>query len=135
VDLDTRWHASSVWMEAVGWQGYYNEARVYDEVGLVDRNVFDLVAKYRCGYFMAGLRTLKPQFIVKRKFEVDGNKMMIPPQQCPGAPLWANDAERAEFDRMYRVAATYDTQTPEAFGGFSHLVLFQRQDTQAATAQ
>jgi hypothetical protein len=127
-DLGTRWQAQSVWMEAVGWQGYYNDARIFDEVGLVDRSVFAYAEHSGCHYFIDAIRELKPQFIVKRAFEVERNRMLTSPRSCPSAPLFTSENDRQWFDEHYRLAERYDSKTPEYFGEFSHLLLFKRID-------
>ncbi len=127
-DLATRWHATSVWMEAAGWQGYYNDARIYDEVGLVDSAVFGFAERYGCGYFMAAMRELRPQYVVKRKLEIDENAVFTSPRVCPAAPLFVDAASRAEFFAHYRQVAAYDAQDEAYFGALGHLLLFQRID-------
>jgi len=128
-DLDEKWHARSVWMEAVGWQGYFNDARVYDEVGLADSEVFRFAEHDGCGYFMAAMRALAPEYVIKRRFELDWNAMFDPPHSCPtGARMFLDDAARAEWTAHYREVARYDSAQPEFFGDYSHLVLFRRVD-------
>lgn len=129
IDLRERWRAASVWMEAAGWQGYFNDARIYDEVGLTDDAVFRFAERDGCGYFMAALRELAPAYIVKRQFELDQNRMITGPRSCRDAPLFVDDAARREFFAMYEQVASYKTQRPGYFGPFSHLVLFRRTST------
>lgn len=124
-ELATEWNAKSVWMEAVGWQGYFNAARVYDEVGLVDRDTPALAKKFKCRYFVAALLELKPQFVVKRRFEVERNRLMIAPKDCPGAPLFESDADREQFFQHYELVREYNTEIPNLFGEYSYLNLYR----------
>lgn len=124
-ELNERWHARSVWMEAAGWQGYFNNARIFDEVGLVDDETQPLAQKYGCAYFVSALRELQPQFIIKRQFEMDRNVMLTPPRSCPNAPLFSNDADRLWFDSKYEAVEHYGTPAPGYFGEYSFLVLYR----------
>ncbi|WP_144429528.1 hypothetical protein [Myxococcus hansupus] len=128
-ELATEWNAKSVWMEAVGWQGYYNSARVFDEVGLVDRDTLALAKKFKCRYFVAALLELKPQFIVKRRFEVEQNRLMLSPKSCPGAPLFESDADRALFFQHYELVREYNTEIPDLFGEYSYLNLYRLRES------
>jgi hypothetical protein len=130
LDLDRRWHARSVWMEAAGWQGYFNDARVYDEVGLTDSEVFRFADRYGCGYFMAAMRALKPQFVVKRRLELRHNAIFTSPRVCPHAPLFLDAAARREFAATYRQVAVYSSEMTDPGGSFSgrdlDVLLFER---------
>ncbi|GHG85249.1 hypothetical protein GCM10012319_41700 [Comamonas sp. KCTC 72670] len=128
-ELASEWQAKSVWMEAVGWQGYFNNARVFDEVGLVDRETPLLAKKFKCRYFISALLELKPQFVIKRRFEVERNRLMIAPRDCPEAPLFETDEDRAQFFQRYELVKEYTTETPEYFGEYSYLQLYRLRDS------
>ncbi len=89
-ELNDRWHAKSVWMEAAGWQGYFNDAHVFDEVGLVDESALARAHDYGCRYFVRSLQDLKPQFVIKRTLrggeKYDGDS----PQKLPWRPVVLN---------------------------------------------
>ena len=124
-ELEERWRARSVWMEAAGWQGFFNDARVYDEVGLIDDKTIPLAEKYGCRYFVASLQELKPQFVIKRAFELERNRIMTAPRSCPAAPLFSNDEDRAWFSANYEEVELYQTNPPGYFGEYSYLKLYQ----------
>lgn len=125
-DLRNTWKAKSVWMEAVGWQGYFNDARVYDEVGLVDDKTLALSKKYGCRYFVMAVKEFGPDFVIKRRFEVERNTLITSPKNCPGAPLFVNDADRSWFFANYERVASYQTRTPGYFGEYSFLELYRK---------
>ncbi len=124
-DLAERWHAKSVWMEAAGWQGYFNDARIFDEVGLVDDSTLPLAKKFGCSYFVSSVRVLKPEFIIKRQFEVERNQMLTPPKSCPNAPLFSSDDDKLWFFAHYERVETYQTEVPGYFGEYSLLDLYR----------
>ncbi|UYK66126.1 hypothetical protein NG831_18675 [Xanthomonas sacchari] len=124
-ELNDRWHAKSVWMEAAGWQGSFNDAHVFDEVGLVDESALARAHDYGCRYFVRSLQDLKPQFVIKRRFEVEKNTMVTPPKSCPGAPLFSTREDRAWFFDNYDRVETYETPSPGYFGEYSVLDLYR----------
>lgn len=125
-ELGTRWAAKSVWMEAAGWQGYFHDARVYDEVGLVDDSTLPLARQHGCRYFVSALQTLRPEFVIKRRFEIERNVLITPPKSCPNAPLFVDEADRAWFDAHYARVERYQTPIAGYFGEYSFLDLYRR---------
>ncbi len=113
---------SAVAMEAIGYQGYYSNRRIVDFAGLVSPRVVDIRKRSRSNAeaFYGILRTLEPDYLVLRSFEVDRN------MHFHGGPLFENREQRAFFMDHYGEIKRFIAPYPEVWGEYAGLVIYKK---------
>jgi hypothetical protein len=109
-------------MEAVGYQGTFARRRIIDLAGLISP---DVVAIHRrsasnAEAFDGVLRTLRPDAIVLRSFEVEANR------HAHGGRLFEAPAQRDSFFAHYAEASRFVAPFPGIWGENARLTVWNR---------
>jgi hypothetical protein len=118
--------------EAIGYQGYYSDRNIIDLAGLVSPAVVDI--RRRTGSnaetFYQVLRDLRPDVVILRSFEVDGNA------HFHGGYLFETRDHAAFFERQYREIRRFEAPLSALWGDKCCLTVFgrRRQPDSSSTA-
>jgi len=113
---------ASVAMEAVGYQGTYARRRIIDLAGLISPEVVAIrrESASNAETFDGVLRTLRPDAVVLRTFEVERNR------HAHGGPLFETAAQRDSFFAHYAEAARFVAPYPRIWGENAALTIWFR---------
>jgi hypothetical protein len=106
----------------VGYQGTYARRPIIDLAGLVSPEVVRIRRRTRSNAeaFDEILRTLRPETIVLRSFEVDANR------HAHGGPLFDTPVQRDTFFAHYAEAGRFVAPYPQIWGENAALTVWDR---------
>jgi arabinofuranosyltransferase len=113
---------ATVAMEAIGYIGTYSHRKVLDLAGLISPPVVDLYrsAPSHAVGFERVLRSMCPDYLVLRSFEVDGN------QHYHGGPLFETSQQRSTFEQLYQEVVRFRAPHQELWGRLGSLTVYKR---------
>ena len=114
--------ASTVAMEAIGYQGYHANRTVIDMAGLISPEVVALATENKRPHqmFHAIVHELQPDYLVLRSYEVEQNKHMH------GGKLFDNEKSLADFNARYERAIELQAPNLKAWGKNAKLSIYAK---------